>query len=277
MNLQLLGHFYSILNKAGESFSLFYLTPPVLLLSVISIIFLPFSFKLIFKVVMTVLLITGSAVCYYGVKYGIIFDYEMMQNLLQTNIGEAKSYFSIPSLLFVTVFGITPAAALWFIRISYPKSFLRAMTLRLGIFAVSLSLIGGIYAAYYQNYASIARNNPILRKEISPYNYVWYFSKALRIRYFEKDLPFMHLAQDALIDNKDEKPELFVIVVGETARAFNYPKNGYERNTTPYTEGIQDLVFFNRVKSCGTATAVSVPCMFSAMTRKHYDEKTAYN
>ncbi|MGN1394646.1 MAG: phosphoethanolamine transferase [Succinivibrionaceae bacterium] len=277
MNAQLLGHFYSILNQSDNSISLFYLTPPFLLLSVILVVFLPLSFKPIFKVAMTVLFITGTIVCYFSVTYGVIFDYEMMQNILQTNIAEAKSYLTVPLILFITLFGIIPTVLLWSIKITYPKNFIKSSALRLGILTVSLSVIGIFYAAYYKNYASIGRNNPILRKEISPYNYIYYFSKAIKNRYFKEEIPFIQLAQDALIDNKDEKPELFVVVVGETARAFNYPKNGYDRNTTPYTENIKNLIFFNKVKSCGTSTAVSVPCMFSAMTRTEYNEKIAYN
>jgi lipid A ethanolaminephosphotransferase len=36
-----------------------------------------------------------------------------------------------------------------------------------------------------------------------------------------------------------------------------------------------DVMNFSQVSSCGTATAVSVPCMFSGMPRSDYDEKLA--
>ena len=32
---------------------------------------------------------------------------------------------------------------------------------------------------------------------------------------------------------------------------------------------------FSQVSSCGTATAISVPCMFSGMPREDYDEQLA--
>ena len=35
------------------------------------------------------------------------------------------------------------------------------------------------------------------------------------------------------------------------------------------------MVSFRNVRSCGTATALSVPCMFSNMTRRGYDEARA--
>ncbi len=37
----------------------------------------------------------------------------------------------------------------------------------------------------------------------------------------------------------------------------------------------QDIFNFSQVSSCGTATAVSVPCMFSGMPRVDYDEQLA--
>ena len=35
------------------------------------------------------------------------------------------------------------------------------------------------------------------------------------------------------------------------------------------------VINFSQVSSCGTATAVSVPCMLSGMSRQHYDEQLA--
>ena len=47
------------------------------------------------------------------------------------------------------------------------------------------------------------------------------------------------------------KPALFVIVVGETARAANWGLNGYERQTTPELAKL-DVINFPQVSSCGT-------------------------
>ncbi|HET7775834.1 MAG TPA: sulfatase-like hydrolase/transferase, partial [Azospira sp.] len=68
-----------------------------------------------------------------------------------------------------------------------------------------------------------------------------------------------------------QKPALFVIVVGETARAGNWGLNGYGRQTTPELAQL-DVINFREVDSCGTNTEVSVPCLFSAYGRRHYDE-----
>ncbi|MGV8455657.1 sulfatase-like hydrolase/transferase, partial [Pseudomonas aeruginosa] len=59
-----------------------------------------------------------------------------------------------------------------------------------------------------------------------------------------------------------QKKSLLVFVVGETARADHFSLNGYARETNPELSK-QDIVNFTQVRSCGTSTAVSVPCMFS--------------
>ncbi len=59
------------------------------------------------------------------------------------------------------------------------------------------------------------------------------------------------------------RKKLLVLFIGETARAQNFSLNGYEKETNPLLKK-QDIVYFSDVTSCGTITAVSLPCMFSA-------------
>jgi lipid A ethanolaminephosphotransferase len=66
------------------------------------------------------------------------------------------------------------------------------------------------------------------------------------------------------------KPQLFVLVVGETARAQNFSLNGYPRDTNPELAR-RDVINFPNATSCGTSTEVSLPCMFSPFGRAHYD------
>lgn len=65
-------------------------------------------------------------------------------------------------------------------------------------------------------------------------------------------------------------------MVGETARAKNFAYQGYKRSTNLYTQK-HNVTYFNNVASCGTATAVSVPCMFSLQTQDNFDRLAADN
>ena len=56
----------------------------------------------------------------------------------------------------------------------------------------------------------------------------------------------------------------------------NFSLEGYKRETNPRMAQLETLSF-DSVYSCGTATAVSLPCMFSRMDRGNYDESAAKN
>jgi lipid A ethanolaminephosphotransferase len=70
------------------------------------------------------------------------------------------------------------------------------------------------------------------------------------------------------------KKNLLILVAGETARAENFSLNGYGRNTNPRLSQ-EAIINFGNVSSCGTATAVSLPCMFSNLGRDNYSDEVA--
>ncbi len=51
--------------------------------------------------------------------------------------------------------------------------------------------------------------------------------------------------------------------------------NGYHRETNPRLSAQPGLINFSDVSSCGTVTAVSVPCIFSSLGRKEYSDRKA--
>ncbi|PLU31433.1 phosphoethanolamine transferase, partial [Sinorhizobium medicae] len=78
---------------------------------------------------------------------------------------------------------------------------------------------------------------------------------------------------DAL-PSADRRPRVTIVVVGETARAQNFQLGGYARETNSELKR-RDIIYFKDTSSCGTATAVSVPCMFSVYGRKDYSHAKA--
>jgi lipid A ethanolaminephosphotransferase len=59
------------------------------------------------------------------------------------------------------------------------------------------------------------------------------------------------------------------MVVGETARADRFSLNGYERRTNPLLARL-GVISFTDFSSCGTSTAISVPCMFDIHERENF-------
>ncbi|MER0510412.1 phosphoethanolamine--lipid A transferase [Aeromonas veronii] len=268
-------HFYTVLSDLTHVKAGFAISIPLVLIAALNAVFIPFTFRFVLKPFFTVLILTGSIVSYAMLKYGVIFDAGMIQNIVETNSGEAGAYLNGSVALWVLLTGLLPVLVLWSLRIRYPARWYQGLAWRAGALAISLLFIGGVASLYYQDYASVGRNNKSLAKEIVPANYVHGLYKYGRDVLFVTPIPYQQLGTDARVVARGSKPTLMFLVVGETARSQNYSLNGYGKATNSFTAKEQGVVSFKDVRSCGTATAVSVPCMFSNLTRRGYDDQLA--
>ncbi|ATL93099.1 phosphoethanolamine transferase [Aeromonas sp. CU5] len=275
LNWPIFLHFYTVLSGLTHVKAGFAISIPLVLVAALNAVFIPFTFRFLLKPFFTVLILSGSIVSYAMLKYGVIFDAGMMQNIVETNSGEAGAYLNGSVALWFLLTGLLPVLVLWSIKIRYPARWYQGLALRAGALAISLLFIGGVAALYYQDYASVGRNNKPLAKEIVPANYVHGLYKYGRDVLFATPIPYQHLGTDARVVARGGKPTLMFLVVGETARSQNYSLNGYGKATNSFTSKEQGVVSFKDVRSCGTATAVSVPCMFSNLTRRGYDDQLA--
>ncbi|WP_129504347.1 phosphoethanolamine transferase [Aeromonas veronii] len=275
LNWPIFLHFYTVLSALTHVKAGFAISIPLVLIAALNAVFIPFTFRFVLKPFFTVLILTGSIVSYAMLKYGVIFDAGMIQNIVETNSGEAGAYLNGSVALWFLLTGLLPVLVLWSLRIRYPARWYQGLALRAGVLAISLLFIGGVAALYYQDYASVGRNNKSLAKEIVPANYVHGLYKYGRDVLFATQIPYQQLGTDARVVARGSKPTLMFLVVGETARSQNYSLNGYGKATNSFTAKEQGVVSFKDVRSCGTATAVSVPCMFSNLTRRGYDDQLA--
>jgi lipid A ethanolaminephosphotransferase len=277
LNWSILIHFYTILSTL-EHFKLgFAISIPLVLVAALNVVFMPFSFKYLLKPFFVLMFLLGSLASYAMIRYRVLFDYGMIQNIFETNPGEASAYLNPTLLFWLLLTGVVPSLLLLRTEIIYPASGWRGLGQRLLSMTISLVLVAGVAALYYQDYASVGRNNPTLNREIVPANFVYGTFKYVKNTYLTKREPFATLGEDARQVVRGDKPTLLFLAIGETARSSNYALNGYDRPTNPFTEQEPGLVSFRHVSSCGTATAVSVPCMFSNMTRKTFDGSKASN
>lgn len=275
LNWPIFLHFYTVLSALTHVKAGFAISIPLVLIAALNAVFIPFTFRFVLKPFFTVLILTGSIVSYAMLKYGVIFDAGMIQNIVETNSGEAGAYLNGSVALWFLLTGLLPVLVLWSLRIRYPARWYQGLALRAGALAISLLFIGGVASLYYQDYASVGRNNKSLAKEIVPANYVHSLYKYGRDVLFATPIPYQQLGTDARVVARGSKPTLMFLVVGETARSQNYSLNGYGKATNSFTAKEQGVVSFRNVRSCGTATAVSVPCMFSNLTRRGYDDQLA--
>lgn len=86
---------------------------------------------------------------------------------------------------------------------------------------------------------------------------------------FEKDIDkFSFKAKQISNIHEDE---LYILVIGETARRHNFHLYGYPRNTTPELNTIKNLVPFTDVNSAATLTLLSIPQIITRASPEQFD------
>lgn len=275
-NLALWRHVYHIVVNSGELSAWFVLSAPVaIFLLMYAIFILLFSWRYVLKPACVLLFLTCAPATYTALNYGIIFDGNMLTNVMETHPAEALSYLS-PSLAGAfLILGVLPSLLLLKVRVQYPR-FAVSQLQRAGVLCVVLLTAGALVFGFYQQYSFLGRNNKNLNKEILPVSYLYSMGNYVKQRYFDEEQPYVALGEGAALASTGNKPKLVFLVLGETARAKNFSALGYHRPTNQYTDREKVLTFAD-VTSCGTATSYSVPCMFSNLTRKEYAPELAVN
>lgn len=275
LNWPVLLHLYHILSKLEHVKPGFALSIPIVLVAALNLVFIPFSLRYLFKPCFAFLFIAGAIVSVAMLKYRVLFDQEMIQNIFETNQNEAGAYLSPTMISWVFFTGILPAILLFFIKIDYATPWYRGILPRILSMLASLAVLALVAGLYYKDYASVGRNNRDLNREIVPISALYGTGKYLHQRYLAEPIPYTRLGEDAVRPQTTGKPTLMFLVIGETARSKNFSMNGYHRQTNPFTSQIGNLISFTDVHSCGTATAISLPCMFSNLGRSGFDSNLA--
>lgn len=278
LNIPLWRTFSEIFSKLDAVNTGFVISLPIFIIAALNLIFQLFAWPYVGRVFFSILTLLSSITAYASYHYGIIFDYGMMENIFETNSGEALSYFSLSGLITIIVIGVIPCLLIILAKLK-KQSFIKDFVIyKLVSIIASILVIVLIAVFFYKDYASVGRNNKYLNRVINP-SYVYTSVKYIDKTYFTKPMVYQEIGTDAKVlttATSNGKPTLFVFVLGETARTQNYQANGYSRPTNQYTQKY-NMISFRNVTSCGTATAVSVPCMFSAMNRDNYNKEIAYN
>ncbi len=219
------------------------------------------------KPILIVLLIVSSLTNYFMQSYHVIIDDEMIRNVIQTNIAESSDLLT-PALLFYFVFlGLLPAYLVYKAPITY-RSVKTEAWAKIKTVLAMLLIIGASLFFYSKYYTSFFREHKPLRFTVNPLYWIYSSGKYIHLTYLNVPVKLKQIGTDAKIP-PHTPPKLVVMVVGEAARSDHFSLNGYHRETNPELSQ-RDIINFDHMYSCGTATAQSVPCMFSVYTRKEY-------
>ncbi|SEM46218.1 lipid A ethanolaminephosphotransferase [Pseudoxanthomonas sp. GM95] len=225
------------------------------------------------KPLLSVIIMVTAAASHFMVSFGLYLDADMIRNVLATDRRESSELLTW-ALLMPLLLGAVPVVLLWRVElIRRPmKKALGARALLLGS-AIAASAIAAM--AGYQPLAALMRNQHDLRYLATPGNWMISLGNVAFASPPGTKKPKLPIGTDAVqIASRPAgaRPRLLVIVVGETARAQNWGLDGYARDTTPELRQA-GVINFTDTSSCGTATEVSLPCMFSPWGRHDYDEK----
>lgn len=204
---------------------------------------------------------------YFMYTYNTAIDKIMCLNVLKTDIYEVRDLLSLNLLLTFVLLGLIPSLIIYKLKI-IPSPW--KQKLKYSLFSVLI--IAVIMLSGFETTENIFRKHRGLKYYLVPVNYIGAIISVAKIKM--KPRPELQkISEDASLQPywKNNKKNLFVFVMGETARAANFSLNGYHRPTNQPLEKYQsDLIYFHDFKACGTSTAVSLPCIFSKDGRENF-------
>lgn len=201
-----------------------------------------------------------------------IIAVDMFLNLVNTNSNEAFELLNNiwPGVLFVCIVYI-PAIieAIKSIRSKnkLTTSFIKQQRyIATGISALGVLLLILSYTTSKQPYVYEVRS------ELFPINVCYNAAQAFERKkevnnYYETSSGFQFNASSTRI--KDDK-EIYIFVIGETARALNWELYGYNRPTNPLLKEMENLVVFPDAITESNTTHKSVPLLLSSASAQNY-------
>lgn len=224
--------------------------------------------------VLPAILVSAAWAAFYMDEFGVIIDHIMLDNAAKTDTREVMGLLSWGFVIKMVLLGVMPALIL--IKKTPDRFFQRdAISVRLkqiGLLMLGMLLVIMPFSA---DYATFIREHKMVRMYANPTFFHYSLIKWTSQKLFTHHITGLQkTALDVRNVEKEQHHELIIMVVGETARFDRFSLNGYPRLTNPRLAK-ENVVSFKKVTSCGTSTGVSVPCMFSMLSRKHYDEEKA--
>lgn len=225
------------------------------------------------KPAIALLSLAAAAATYYVEAYGVVLDPSMLRNVLRTNPAEAGELLTPALWGHLALYAGLPLLLLWRVRVRR-RPWLSSAGRRVALVALAALALAAALLAVFQPLSSLMRNQHELRYRITPASVLWSAGAVLAADARGAARPREPIGQDAAAGPSwpaRQKPLVVIVVVGETARAANWGLSGAPRQTTPELAALP-VVNFAQVRSCGTNTEVSVPCMFAPVGRRSYDE-----
>ena len=180
--------------------------------------------RIVGKCIIAFTMVANAACLYYIVTFNTLIDRAMMGNVFGTKFSEASGFFSWGVILTILLLGVVPC--IWLFRKKIEYGSVKRFFANMG---VSILVIMAVLLGNRNNILWIDYNAPVLGSKLMPWSYT-----INSIRYYNywklMNEPEIKLANGEIItDSKD----IFVLIIGESARRENFSLYGYERETNP--------------------------------------------
>lgn len=220
-------------------------------------------------------LVLAAGAAHFIGDYGAVIDRHALASVYETDPREAAEWLNLRMLIAIGLLGALPAALLWWVRIDWRPP-LRETLSRLLLGAAATALLGLAALGFGKDVASLLRNRMELRHIANPFALL-----AAQLSYWDhardRDRVFERIATDARRGAAlpaERRPLVLVLAIGESMRAASLDLDGYARDTDVDLHPLP-IVNFPHVSSCGTNTATSLPCLFSGLGRRRYEDGAA--
>ncbi len=223
------------------------------------------------KPVLVAFVMIGAVTSFYQDRLGVTVDREMIQNAMVTTAAESKHLITFGFVTWVVLWGIVPAALILWVRVRR-RPLKWAALAWVGTVVGSFALFAGLLLSDAKLNMGVLRERKEILAAHQPMQPLAGAARYAKMMLRSTKVVLAPYGRDAVAGpllKSADKPVLLVIWAGETTRAQNWGMNGYARDTTPELAA-RGVVNFPDVTSCGTATAVSLPCMFSHLRRTEY-------
>ena len=195
---------------------------------------------------------------------------DMFLNLVTTNVGEAMELLDNLAPAVVGVFVIyLPLLVLGIIHIRKKHQISAAFQHHVQKWVMEVGGIGlfCLLACY------VVVDDYRMRNQLYPVNvcynlYLAFERNAASENYREASRDFKF---DARSEHDAEAPEVYVMVVGETARAHNFSLYGYPRDTNPLLSKTPGIIAFPDAMTQSNTTHKSVPMLLSAASAEDFE------
>ena len=223
--------------------------------------------------VLALALVLGAVASHFQDQLGVVIDRDMLQNALNTTGNESRHLMTMGFLTHLTVFGLVPAALVLWTKAKPMRWWLRLLHYPVTI-ALALGLFFAAMMVDYRTFSSMFRERREIASSVIPATPIVAGVRLAKLKLVTARLVAEPIGLDAKKGARIAaagKPTLTLIVVGETSRAANWSLGGYARPTNPELAR-RDIVYLDKVTSCGTSTAVSMPCMFAYYGMENHSE-----